>query len=266
MVYIKQNFKNGQILDADDLNYMEDGIVAMNETINKITGSQVATYEQTGIVKPSDDFDIAEDGTLSLYKAISITSLSSDRGSSYEMGQAVADWTVTWTLNKAALSQTLKWTCLGQSETVDLDSGLRTATKNASLGDGTRNANATAVLVVTDAREAIASKSVSINWYNGVYYGAAASGAIDNSFLQSLTKSLQSGRGKSFTVTANAGQYIWYACPTSYGTPSFKVGGFDGGFSKVSTLDYTNVNGYTTSYQVWRSDNTGLGTTTVSVS
>ena len=46
----------------------------------------------------------------------------------------------------------------------------------------------------------------------------------------------------------------------------FNVGGFDGGFFKVSTQDYTNPSGHTESYQVWRSDNAGLGQTTVKVS
>ena len=123
------------------------------------------------------------------------------------------------------------------------------------------------VLTVKDDRGAAASKTASIHWFNGVYTGSAeAPTTIDSAFILTLTKSLQSGKGKTFTVNAATGEYIWYACPVRYGAPAFNVGGFDGGFSKVATLDYTNAVGYTEEYQVWRSDNAGLGSTTVKVS
>jgi hypothetical protein len=57
-----------------------------------------------------------------------------------------------------------------------------------------------------------------------------------------------------------------FALPTSYGTPLFNVGGFDGGFNLIKTFNFTNYSGHTESYDVWISDNIGLGTTTVKVS
>ena len=121
-------------------------------------------------------------------------------------------------------------------------------------------------LIVNDDRGA-ASKTARIQWLNGVYTGAAAApSTIDSAFIQTLSKSLQSDKGKTFTVNAATGAYIWYACPARYGAPNFNVGGFDGGFSKVATFDFTNSSGYTEEYQVWRSDNAGLGSTTVKVS
>lgn len=42
MAYKKQNFKNDQILDADQLNHIEDGIVELEEKINEIpTGGSI---------------------------------------------------------------------------------------------------------------------------------------------------------------------------------------------------------------------------------
>lgn len=81
-----------------------------------------------------------------------------------------------------------------------------------------------------------------------------------------MSKALQSNKAKTFDVTTGSGQYIWYAIPSRYGTPSFNVGGFDGGFSKVSTVSYTNPSGYTENYDVYRSDNANLGKKTVKVS
>ena len=36
-------------------------------------GGSIATADKAGIVKPGGDFDITEDGTISLYKAMGIT-------------------------------------------------------------------------------------------------------------------------------------------------------------------------------------------------
>ena len=70
---------------------------------------------------------------------------------------------------------------------------------------------------------------------------------------------------KDLEVNAGAGEKIVYAIPTSFGTPTFNVGGFDGGFTKAQTLEFTNASGYKQSYDVWMSVNAGLGSTAVTV-
>ena len=81
-----------------------------------------------------------------------------------------------------------------------------------------------------------------------------------------MTKSLQNSISKTFTVTAGDGQYVWFAYPKRYGTPKFNVGGFDGGFSKITDMEFTNASGYTETYTIYRSDNSNLGTQTIKVS
>lgn len=115
--------------------------------------------------------------------------------------------------------------------------------------------------------QATATKTYTLQFLNGVYYGAKADGAVDSAFiLTGLTKTLSASRVGSFTANAAAGQYIWYILPKSIGGCSFKVGGFDGGFALVGTVSFTNASGYTEDYYVYRSDNAGLGLTTVTVS
>lgn len=240
---------------------------------------QIATAEVAGIVKPGADFDIAADGTLSLYEAISIETLRLNKDTVQELGASVTGFDATWVLNKTPAEQTITVPgTIGSEDTViieNIGADVRSTTDltgyAAELWSGvksqTRTNFFTLALSVKDARGAAASKSVSIQWFNGVYTGAAVGEIVDSIFLRSeLTKSLQGSRAKTFTVNAGAGEYIWYACPARYGTPSFNVGGFDGGFSKVKTFDFTNASNYTESYQVWRSDNAGLGSTTVVVS
>lgn len=123
------------------------------------------------------------------------------------------------------------------------------------------SANTTFKAIATDKRGHKITESKSLYFYNGVYTGVGA----ENIEISSLTKTLQSNKNKTFTVTAGKGEYIYYACPTRYGTPIFKVGGFEGGFELIYSGDFTNSSGYTESYQLWRSVNVNLGTITVAV-
>lgn len=242
--------------------------------------AEAATHETAGIVKPDYDFDIAEDGTLSLYKAIAVNSLTLNKDAVYEIGTAVTGLDAAWVLNKTPAEQTITATGVtGSEDTViieNIGADVRSTTgltgNAATQWNGVKtqektSGTLTVVLTVKDDRGAEATKFGVVQWLNGVYTGAAeAPATIDSAFILTLTKSLQSGKGKTFNVNAATGQYIWYACPVRYGTPNFNVGGFDGGFSKVATFDFTNSSGYTDEYHVWRSDNAGLGSTTVKVS
>lgn len=113
------------------------------------------------------------------------------------------------------------------------------------------------------------SRSVTLYFYDKVHWGvAAAPSSYNDSFiLSTLTNhQLASGRARTFTVNAGANQFIYFALPTSMGTPRFTVGGFDGGFGKVAEFSHTNASGGTATYAVWKSDNANLGSTTVVIS
>ena len=49
----------------------------------------IATATVPGKVMPSSDFDIAADGTLSLYKAMAVQSVTTNKSASYEIGTEV---------------------------------------------------------------------------------------------------------------------------------------------------------------------------------
>lgn len=122
-------------------------------------------------------------------------------------------------------------------------------------------------LSATDERDKTVTKTTAVTFLNGVYWGVAvAASDFTSEFILKLTKGLQASRAKTFTVNAAAGQHIYYAVPTRYGACGFNVGGFDGGFSKVGTIQFTNASGYTEGYDIYMSDNAGLGSTTVKVS
>lgn len=187
------------------------------------------------------------------YHEINIDSFINNQ-SVVELGSTISSVTLNWTLNKNPKTQSLDGVTVGNDIRSKTITGL-TITTTTSF-----------VLTVTDERDYSTSRTTQIQFVNGIYYGATTSPTTyDDDFVKSLTKSLQTSRNKSFTVNALSNQYIYYILPTRYGTPKFNIGGFDGGFVKQTTLSFTNASGYSENYDIWRSDNIELGSTTVNV-
>lgn len=123
-------------------------------------------------------------------------------------------------------------------------------------------------LVAIDERGNTSEPAVtSITFANRIYYGAStAPGTYNGAFVLDLKyKPLSATKLKSFTVTANEGQYIYYCLPKRLGTCIFSYGANEGGVSLVATVDVTNGSGYTEAYYVYRSDEAGLGSTPLGV-
>lgn len=188
-----------------------------------------------------------------LYEPMAINSFKATP-STAEIGSTVNTITLDWTLNKIPIVLTV------DGEAVDVES------EGMGLANVGITANKTWTLAATDERGATASKTASLTFLNGVYYGVAdVSKTIDSAFILGLTKELRSSKKPSISVNAGAGQYIYYCVPTRFGTCSFTVGGFSGGFSLVATIEFTNASGYAENYYVYRSDNAGLGSTAVTI-
>lgn len=195
-------------------------------------------------------------GNLSdlMYEPIAISSFTHNAGTK-ERGSTVTDVTLSWKTNKTPSTLTLDGESLDVSTTGKVLSGLSI----------TWNNNKTWKLDVADERDASATKSISITFCNGIYYGVGLTeGGFDSAFVTGLTKRLQTSKAYDFTVNPTA-QYIYYAVPTRLGTVSFKVGGFEGGFEAPETVSVTNSSNYTENYYVYRSTNKITGSTTVDV-
>lgn len=188
------------------------------------------------------------------YKPIAINSFTNDKNT-VEMGSTVTNVNLAWSYNKKPKSAKL------DNEVLDVN-----LTSKNLTGQSIKT-NKTWTLSATDERDKTVTKTTSITFLNGVYWGTAENKtSFDSAFILSLSKGLQGSKGKTFTVNAAASQHIYYAVPTRYGACKFNVGGFDGGFGKVATIQFTNASGYAESYDIYKSDNAGLGNTTVKVS
>lgn len=231
------------------------GLKDYNEKLNKkLDTKYVAQEAGKGLSKNdfTDEYKKMIDDLA--YVPMAINSFS-NTVNTVEMGSTVNDVTLNWTLNK-------------QPKTLKLDEeGLDVSLRTKALTAQGIKTDKSWTLSATDERDKTVTKSTKITFLNGVYWGVAESkDAFDSAFILSLTKGLQASKGKTFTVNAGVGKHIYYAVPTRYGACGFNVGGFDGGFGKVATIDFTNASGYKESYDIYKSDNAGLGSTTVKVS
>lgn len=121
------------------------------------------------------------------------------------------------------------------------------------------------VLHATDGTDSPTS-TLTYYFYNNRFWGVSSDTSFNEADIEGLTSELSNSRAKTFTVTAAAGEYIYYCFPSRLGAATFTVGGFEGGFEAPSTVSVTNASGYTEDYYVYRSTNSGLGSTTVVVS
>lgn len=232
--------------------------------VGKITGDTVQIDASLTIQGAAADAKIVGDQIKQItqqmedlqYVPIEILSFSNNVGIA-ELGSSVNEITLTWKLNKIPKSATLNNISI---------SGELKADQSVTIRDAALTTDSIFTLAVTDEKNKTVQKKSSIAFYNGVYYGSAIIPTeLDSSFIRTLSKSLQSGRVKTFSIDSGADQYVWYALPARYGTPVFNVGGFDGGFAKVNTISFVNLSGYTEEYAVYRSDNSNIGKKTVKV-
>lgn len=211
----------------------------------EIVGMVLTTEEITKIQQDIADLK---------YVPIDITKFTHSAGT-VEMGSVVNELTLSWTLNKVPTVQTV------DGESVDMSA------RSIKLTGLKMTATRTFTLAVTDERETTDNATTTVNFQNGVYYGAAAPATLDSAFVLALSgKILSSAKGRTIDVTVSDGQYIWYALPKRLGTCKFTVGGFEGGFDLVATIDFKNSNDYTEPYYIYRSGQSGLGATKVVIS
>lgn len=191
------------------------------------------------------------------YVKIAFSSASINK-STNEIGSTVTDVTATWKLNKTP--ETLKIQFGSEPQET-----LENTAITKSYTEKSVKTNTNIVLTATDDRNATITKQLTIAFQPKVYWGIADNKPnYSSADILSLSNSaLATSRQRTITVNATAGKHIIYTMPSTFGTPIFNVGGFDGGFTKIGTVNHTNASGYTQNYDVWKSVNAGLGNVNV---
>lgn len=112
----------------------------------------------------------------------------------------------------------------------------------------------------------IFEKNTYVYFYNAIYYGVSNSLNYDSDLINSLTsKILSNSKNINFSVNAIGDQYIFYCIPSRFKDPRFIINGFEGGFDKVVTIDFTNNFNYTEKYDIYKSTNSNLGNTNINI-
>ena len=225
--YIREIHQDGDILSAELINKFEEANEKNTQDIKELN---------TKIWDIQNPFDIS---SISVAPNIS------------QMGSTVSP-KVTWNYTHSTIkSQTINNEAIENTLRTKTFTGVTTTT--------------TYTLAATSNSDIKKSKSATITFANGVYYGKSTTSTYDSALINSLTKQLSNSKGRTITVNAGAGEYIFYCIPSRLGTCSFNVGGFDGGFSKVATIEFTNSDGYAENYDIYKSDNANLGNTNVTI-
>ena len=224
--YNKTIWNDGDIITDIKMNNIEDGILDINTRLDDVI------KQVNEILNP---FDI---NTLTIDPSIA------------QIGSTVSV-TVRWSYNQDIKTQTIN--------DEEIETSLREITYDLI------SENTDYVLNATSNNDIDKTKTISLKFYNGIYYGKSNNTNYNAQLISSLTKVLSNSKNRTITVNASDGEYIYYCVPTRLGQCNFNVGGFDGGFDKVATIDYMNSNSYTEQYDIYKSTNAGLGNTTITI-
>ena len=228
----------------------------------------LATYEIPGKVMPSSDFDISADGTLSLYKAMAVQSVTTNKAAAYEIGTEVDGLELSWTLNKspATLSIQAGATLLSNlpvnaQSTTELDGDARTLWTQLTA---TISQDMQFAVKATDARGVESSKSTAIRFLRYAYSRVGAPDAAPTTASECVKQADLATFGKNgadFTYTVDS--CIWLLTTKQAAKIQTNV---LGQWADVNTyggeaVEFTQSNGITATYYAYRTDTfTGAGT------
>ena len=252
--YIKTFWSSGDIITSKKLNKIETALETFDDRFHVFLNEEgLVDTSKVAYTNPSDTSILSVKDALDKLLYFNLTiNLQSNVSSTLEKGFVVNSVLFSWSYNKDVVSQ--------KFNSVELDKADRSYTYTHPF-----NSNKSFTLTANDGKKDF-SKSISFSFLNGRYWGVSNAEEYNSEFVKTLSKELSSSKSKTFTVNCGEGQHIFYCIPTSFGTPTFTVGGFSGGFNKVSTIQYSNIYGYVENYDIWKSTNSNLGNTTVVVS
>ena len=131
------------------------------------------------------------------------------------------------------------------------------------------NASQSFILRANEPGSPTVTDTAYLRWQPLVFWGESVPpGAYDEAFIEGLGSSaLDNNRQRTIAYNAPPGEKLYHAFPTVYGTPTYFDAdtGFAAGFSKVATTSVTNAYAQTNSYDVYESDQSGLGAVSIRV-
>ena len=255
--------ENDEITDISVGIDMDDKFseVSINPVQNKVitkalgeTNGNVSTLQE----KVTKLEDLFEELT---FIPIAITSLTIDPNIK-ETGDLVENPVLTWLYNQEKSPKELFLN--GQS--------IEDVTVKEIAAEGTFTETTVFTLKATDTFNNSSEKDVTLHFVDAIYYNVAEEPSEYNSdFITSLAnKALSAEKAMTLNFEAGENQFIYICTPEDNGDYIFMpegsllAGGF--GTGPAATVDFTNDFGVIKKYRIYKSDNTNLGKTNVSIS
>ena len=234
----------------------EDGKVTTKD--NSVLGgnAEAVAYENTDYPEFTN-VDMALDKILAkiYYVEPKINSFTiTPSATEYEIGTVVSGLEFAWAVNKDIVSQSIT-DC-----TIQLND--RTATYGADL-----SSTKTFTLTISDGEKS-ATASKKISFLNRAYWGSAPEPTdYDSAFILGLSgKKFATSKNGTYSMTVGAGEYGYLALPTSFGiVASVWIGGFETTLVNCGAIAFTNASGNTSSYNIYKTDYSGLGAISMEV-
>ena len=234
----------------------EDGNATLKDSSALGGNAEAVVYENTDYPELSN-VDKALDKILAklYYVEPKINSFTmTPSATEYEIGTVVSGLEFAWAVNKDIVSQSLT-DC-----TITVDD--RSATYGADLTN-----TKTFTLTISDGEKS-ATSSKTIKFLNRAYWGSAVEPTdYDSAFILALSNSkLASGKNGTYSMTVGSGEYGYLVLPTSFGTvTSCWIGGFEVSLANCGTIAHTNASGNTSSYTIYKTERSGLGSISMEV-
>jgi hypothetical protein len=223
-------------------------------TININDSNNIDSTTVTNFNSFIDSITVLQNKMSSIITSPLIVDLSIDT-SVAELGSTVNSQTLKWTTSKDITSQYLNGT--------SIDKNLRSLILTDSV---TRDTTYTLNCVADGSNTSVCK---TLNFYSGIYWGVSSDkDSYDSPIINSLqNKVLSNDKNRIITVNAGESEYIYFCMPSSLENPIFSVNGFIGGFTKVAnSISFTNTNRYVNAYDIWKSEQSSLGSTTIIIS
>ncbi len=247
------DFQNGSTLDSEvDLNADSDQLVYLIQELTDRLNNSVSTAGINFIEGPGIQIDEADgDVTIGLFSALSV---SAGGSTSNEVGSSKATVSATWTPNKAITAQELTGTGATAPALGD----------RAQTITGPFTTTTTHTITVHTASET-ASANITTAFYRKRHWGTSASTSLTTSAILALANSEFATSFAQTRLINPSSEYIYFAWPSTFGTPAFTVNGLANTAWTKTTVSHTNASGSTTNYDVYRSNFVLTGAFTIGV-
>ena len=247
--------ETGKFYIYNKSNEIDETLGKWREVSSGASSGNSGTAEDTAYTNESfpqyDNVDLALDALFNkVYYVKPACSLSATpSGGTFEMGTTIsAPISFKWTTNKDITSQTLTGCALANAS-------VRTATYNTNV-----TSDKSFTLSVSDGENS-ASSTVSYKFLNNIFWGSASTAeTYDSAFISALSnKKLASVIKGTYSFNIASGEYGFWAVPSNMTISSVWIGGFEVTVDDLGTVSYTNAQGYTRDYKLYKTGKSGLG-------